>query len=82
MGLEKEDAPRAAAAGVTVAPPSMRDQDHSPSVLLAKAYFDNKEFFRAAHVLDQHCGSSLSTFSPHALFLRCYSLYLVRLGDS
>eukprot|EP01083_Nonionella_stella_P070814 189682_1 len=37
--------------------------------LLAKAYFDMKEFRRAAHCLER-CSS------PYATFLKCYSLFL------
>ena len=38
--------------------------------LLAKSYFDCKEFRRAAHVLRDQVGRK-------AVFLRCYALYLV-----
>ena len=50
--------------------------------MLAKVYFDNKEFARAAHALDaQHApaGSAAvpSSYPPRSYFLRCYALYLV-----
>lgn len=38
--------------------------------LLAKSYFDCREYRRAAHVLRDQTGKK-------AIFLRCYSLYLV-----
>lgn len=38
--------------------------------LLAKSYFDCKEYRRAAHVLRDQAGRK-------SVFLRCYSLYLV-----
>ena len=40
--------------------------------LLAKPYFDFREYRRAAHVLRDQTGKK-------AVFLRCYALYLVRL---
>lgn len=42
--------------------------------LLAKSYFDCREYRRAAHVLRDQC-------CKKALFLRCYSLYLVRFSS-
>jgi anaphase-promoting complex subunit 8 len=39
--------------------------------LLAKTYFDCREYRRAAHVLRGHVGRK-------AVFLRCYALYMVR----
>ncbi|XP_058076417.1 anaphase-promoting complex subunit 8-like [Magnolia sinica] len=39
--------------------------------LLAKSYFDCREYRRAAHVLRDQIGKK-------AIFLRCYALYLVR----
>lgn len=38
--------------------------------LLAKSYFDCREYRRAAHVLRDQSGKK-------AVFLRCYALYLV-----
>lgn len=46
------------------------DPVDSDFYLLAKSYFDCREFRRAAHVLRDQTGKK-------ALFLRCYSLYLV-----
>lgn len=39
--------------------------------LLAKTYFDCREYRRAAHVLQNQVGRK-------AVFLRCYALYMVR----
>lgn len=46
-----------------------RDAAVPDALLLAKAYFDAKEYRRAAHALREVQGNK-------ALFLRCYSLYL------
>eukprot|EP00877_Chromochloris_zofingiensis_P007543 jgi/Chrzof1/3041/Cz12g09110.t1 len=43
--------------------------DH-PKFVLARSYFDVKEYERAAHVLSGLCSSAKT------VFLRCYSLYL------
>lgn len=50
---------------------------------LARLYLDNREFARAAHLLDRHFAPDGSVvcpqaFPPRAFFLRCYALYLVR----
>lgn len=51
----------------------MEEYDHDPIdgdiYLLAKSYFDCREYRRAAHVLRDQTGKK-------AVFLRCYSLYL------
>lgn len=44
--------------------------ESSDFYLLAKSYFDCKEYRRAAHVLRDQTGKK-------AVFLRCYALYLV-----
>ena len=50
---------------------------------LARLYLDNREFARAAHLLDRHfapdgAAPSAHAFPPRAFFLRCYALFLVR----
>jgi anaphase-promoting complex subunit 8 len=45
------------------------DEEEEEMFLLAKAYFDLKEYRRCAHALRTVAG-------PKALFLRCYSQYL------
>lgn len=45
--------------------------------LFARSLFDCREFARAAHILDAAFGD-IATYPDSALFLRCYSLYLVR----
>lgn len=52
---------------------------------LARLYLDNREFARAAHLLDRHfapdgAAPSAPAFPPRAFFLRCYALFLVRGG--
>lgn len=52
-------------------PPALQDDTtDSEKCLLAKSYFDLKEYYRASHVLK-------SATSQKALFLKNYSLYLV-----
>jgi len=48
-------------------PPAEELEDEA---LLAKAYFDMREYRRAAHALPQSCKS------PFALFLRCYCVFM------
>ena len=53
---------------------------------LARAYIAGKEFARAAHLLDSRYApsglpaASPAAYPPRAFFLRCYALYLVRVG--
>lgn len=56
--------------------------DDADAYALAKAYFDGREFARAAHALDRaHVphGAVVTpqSFPARAFFLRCYALYLV-----
>ncbi|CAI9112380.1 OLC1v1012826C1 [Oldenlandia corymbosa var. corymbosa] len=61
-------------AGVSfVSTPSLKEEDNdaleSDFYLLAKSYFDCKEYRRSAHILRDQT-------SKQAVFLRCYALYL------
>lgn len=50
-----------------------------PALLLAKSYFDAKEYRRCAHVLRDAAAPSTSSPSPpswHAVFLRGYALFM------
>ena len=62
-------------AGVSSVSTPMLEEDEAIDgdfYLLAKSYFDCREYRRAAHVLRDQTGKK-------AVFLRCYALYLVRL---
>jgi hypothetical protein len=50
------------------------EEEEEDVYLLAKSYFDMKEYRRAAHVLNGVIGKK-------ALFLRCYATYLVSFFD-
>ncbi|CAK9138671.1 unnamed protein product [Ilex paraguariensis] len=62
------------AAGVSYVSTPVPDEDNNAPdndfYLLAKSYFDCREYKRAAHVLRDQT-------SKKAMFLRCYALYLV-----
>jgi anaphase-promoting complex subunit 8 len=60
-------------AGVSYVTTPIPDDDDAfdDKYLLAKTYFDCREYRRAAHVLRGHVGRK-------AVFLRCYALYMVR----
>ena len=57
---------------VSVSTPVMEEDEaiHGDFYLLAKSYFDCREYRRAAHVLRDQTGKK-------SVFLRCYALYLV-----
>lgn len=63
-------------------PPPEEEGDHeggaaadSDFYVMAKAYFDCREYRRAAHVLRDQTGRK-------AVFLRCYALYLVNFHNN
>lgn len=58
-------------AGVSYVPTTdTDDEDFNDFYLLAKCYFDNKEYKRAAYALRHHTDN-------RSIFLKCYSAYLV-----
>ena len=75
--------PQAAVGGRTVycgSPTVFHDVSPSDAYLLAKCHFDNREFRRAAHVIDAQYTrtSGAECGDARSFFLRCYSLHLVR----
>ena len=70
---QTDESPSTLGAGSNISTP-VRDEYNdgmdNDYYLLAKSYFDCREYRRAAHVLRDQTGK-------RAIFLRCYSLYLV-----
>ena len=60
-------------------PTALHDPPPSDAYTLAKCHFDNREFRRAAHVIDAQCSQSRGAECGDArsFFLRCYALHLV-----
>lgn len=70
VGLRGDDPldDSATAAGLSQPEPRV-NYDDTDAMLLARRFFDAKQYFRAAATLSNHPGTK-------ALFLRCYALYL------